>query len=90
MRIEAVHVYYVNHPWEQSHANSLPTPVTVNARTNNNVELTSYTDASRSTSARIDELPTPSWADAAHPLEVGASSDHASSPHAHRTGQTTH
>ena len=24
--------------------------------------------------------------DAAHPLEVGASSDHASSPHAHRTG----
>lgn len=71
--------------------NSLPTPVTVNARTNNvRTHVVARDDASRSTSARIDELPTPSWADAAHPLEVGASSDHASSPHAHRTGQTTH
>ena len=42
MRVEAVHVYYVNHPWEQSH----PTPYQRRSRSTHGqtiVELTSYT-----------------------------------------------
>jgi len=45
MRVEAVHVYYVNHPCAVGTiaSNSLPTPVTVNARTNNVLNSASYT-----------------------------------------------